>query len=66
MNWNEIINELCEHGLSEAEIASRLELAGVKVSQASINRLKRGLIKNPRYEFGDALKALHESMRTAA
>lgn len=60
VDWKKIIDELLERGLSEADIAARLRAEGVSISQASINRLKRGAIKRPNYDLGSALLRLHQ------
>ena len=57
--WKKLIEELVRTGLREDEIADRIKASGVETTQASINRLKWGETKNPRYELGQALIKLH-------
>ena len=63
MNWKQIIKELNELGLSEHEIARRLQKEGVEITQASINRLKQEHIKQPRFDVGSALLRLHKERK---
>ena len=50
----EIIEDLVASGLTESEIAARVES-----TQPSINRIRRGK-QNPSYALGDALRKLRD------
>ena len=55
MNWKQIISDIIDSGLSEQEIA-----AIVGTTQPTINRIKTGVVNQPKYEMGVALVALHK------
>jgi predicted transcriptional regulator len=54
MDWQKLIGDLQEAGLSQVEIAQKCGC-----SQPTINDLSTGKNKNPRYSIGDALRRLH-------
>jgi len=60
MNWTILIQDLIASGLSEASIAQRVG----GITQASIHRIKKGEISEPRYGLGTRLIALHKSLVT--
>jgi predicted transcriptional regulator len=49
-----LIEELLATGLSEADIARLVES-----SQPTINRIRNGHIKDPKYSLAEALKRVH-------
>lgn len=51
-----------QHNLSEAEIVSRLLELGVKTSQPTINRIKRGKARTINFDVGTGLLKLHETL----
>lgn len=53
---------LNDHSLSEAEIVSRLLAMGVKTSQPTINRIKRGKAGKINFDVGTGLLKLHEQL----
>ena len=53
MDWKRLIAELKDFGLSQIEIAHHCHC-----SQTSVSELSRGLVVDPRFSLGDALKAL--------
>ena len=58
INWRIILNELKEHGATQAEIAD-----AVGLSQGAINQLKSGVIKEPRYSAGVRLLEFYEDTK---
>lgn len=58
MEIRRAIEELQEWGYTEQRIATAVALAGVRCSQATINRIKLGRIARPSFEVGAALLAL--------
>lgn len=54
-----LIRDLVAAGLSENEIARRLQARGVHVSQSTITRIKNAVIARTRYDIGAALQELH-------
>ena len=57
--WKKLIEDLLGEGLKEQEIANRVKTKGVRTTQPTINRIKKGVIESPRYELGQALVNLH-------
>lgn len=55
MNWQNIIQEIAAHGMTQAEIGKEVGL-----SQPSIADLAAGRQKDVRYTVGVALVALHK------
>jgi len=56
-NWREVIDSICEsYGIKEVELAKRCE-----TTQATINRIRNGVIISPRYELGACLMGLYEA-----
>lgn len=62
MNWHDVIKTLNDSGLTEAAIVDALKDMGIETTQASINRLKRGHVKQPRYDVGNALIYLQKKL----
>jgi predicted transcriptional regulator len=56
MNFQQLVTDLNEAGMSEADIGSSIGL-----SQAQVHRLKTGESKQPKWESGQKLVALHKS-----
>lgn len=56
---SKLVEELVESGLTETEIVGRLKQAGTRTTQPTINRIKKGVIVNVRYDIGTAITALH-------
>lgn len=54
------------HNLSESAIVAKLAELGVKTSQPTINRIKRGKAGAIRYDVGAGLIRLHESFHQPA
>lgn len=54
-----MIKELIESGLTETAIVERLENDGITTTQQTINRLKKGVTANARFDIGTAITALH-------
>jgi arginine repressor len=54
------------HDLSESEIVARLLELGVKTSQPTINRIKRGTAKKIDYAVGTGLLRLHKTLSRSA
>ena len=59
MEWDRLVQELVDAGLSGQEISNEIKNLGVECTQATINRIKLGGISEPRYELGDALLKIH-------
>jgi arginine repressor len=51
-----------KHSLSETEIVAKLLELGVKTSQPTINRIKRGKARKIDYAVGTGLLELHERL----
>lgn len=52
--------------MNDRKIATRLGEAGIKVSQATICRIRCGKIKKPSYEIGNGLMQLHDRFLKSA
>lgn len=63
--WKKLIEDLLAKGLNEQEIASRITVKGVRTTQPTINRIKSGVMKSPRYDLGAALIDLHNDVMGA-
>lgn len=50
INWQQVINNLRESGMAQAEIAEQC-----KVSQAAIQQLNSGKTKEPKFSIGEKL-----------
>lgn len=62
MDWNKIVTEIRDSGMTQAAIADR-----IGVSAGTLSELCSGKIIEPRWSKGDALIALHaECARQAA
>lgn len=60
MNWEKLISEIIESGLSEDKIAANLrDEKEIDISQSTIHRIKKGDITEPKHSVGEALKQLH-------
>lgn len=57
MNWQKIIRDLTDFGLTQADIAEK-----IGVSQPTVSDLKNGNIKEPLHSKGVALVGLHKRM----
>jgi transcriptional regulator with XRE-family HTH domain len=55
MNWQKLLTELQEHGLTQVQIAEKCNS-----KQSTISDLARGDGRAPRYALGIALVALHK------
>lgn len=55
-----LIEQLLSLEMNEYEIAAELCSAGVPVTQATINRIRRGRIKSTSFEIGTGLQQLLE------
>ena len=56
MNFQQLVTDLNEAGMSEAEIGGVIGL-----SQSQVHRLKTGESKHPNWEAGQKLVTLHKS-----
>lgn len=56
-----IIDALILSGMKECDIAPALRQRGVKVTGATINRIKNGGIKRTSFEIGTGLLTLYKS-----
>lgn len=56
MNAQQLVTELNEAGMSEAEIG-----AAIGLSQAQVHRIKSGETKETKWSAGDRLIALHRA-----
>lgn len=54
MNWSHLVSALMSSGLTQQQIAER-----VQVKQPTISRLRSGVIKRPGYQLGAALVELY-------
>lgn len=54
MDWPQLIKELADAKVTQAQIA---EACGV--TQSTVSEVSRGIIKSPSYTFGTRLIALH-------
>jgi hypothetical protein len=64
MRVSEAVKDLVSRGYSETRIAAEVgALAGVTVSQSSINRIKSGVIADPAYSVGAAIIEFHRRAR---
>jgi len=61
MNWNKVINDIIESGLSEAAIAKK-----VGTNQPTINRIKSGVTTKVEYSLGVRILSLRDSRKAAA
>lgn len=60
-NIRQIVSELLESGFTQDDLSKEVEVrSGEKCSQPTINRISSGAIKNPRWQYADALKRIHE------
>lgn len=58
MNWPELLKTLSAADMTQAQIAA---FAGC--NQSSISDLARGLTKQPSFEIGEKLQALHRRVK---
>ena len=58
--WIPLLTDLKRAGLSDTEVARRVNSA-----QSTISRLRKGNIKNPTWALGQALIALAEQIKQA-
>lgn len=56
MDWPSILKDLSARGLTQQQIAERCGVA-----QGTVSDLARGATKDPAFQFGQALLALHKS-----
>lgn len=56
MDWNKIVTEIKESGLTQAEIA-----AAIGVATGTLSELCSGKVSEPKWSRGDALLELHAS-----
>lgn len=54
MDWNQIVCEIKEHGLTQAQIAD-----AIGVSVGTLSELCSGKVSEPKWSKGDALISLH-------
>lgn len=54
MDWNKIVSEIKESGLTQAQIASEIDVAS-----GTLSELCSGKVMEPKWSKGDALLALH-------
>src|SRR5688500_8847269 len=59
VNPQTLIQQLLESGMKECEIGEALRADGTSVSDATLNRIKSGLIKRTGFDIGMALMRLH-------
>lgn len=59
MNFKQAIQELIDAGFTEEQIAAAVRTRGADCTQSTVNRLKRGLIAEPRFSLGSALLDVH-------
>ncbi|KKK65985.1 hypothetical protein LCGC14_2968630 [marine sediment metagenome] len=57
---SEITEGLIGRGETEQSIADKVTAKGVKVTQGTINRIRNGVIREPRYSLGAVLIELYE------
>lgn len=57
MNWQKIIQDLVDAGMTQAQIA-----VACKTGQSHISGLLRGDRKSPNWQLGDALLKLHADL----
>jgi transcriptional regulator with XRE-family HTH domain len=55
MDWNKIVSEIKETGMTQSEIADHIE-----VSAGTLSELCSGKVVEPKWSKGDALLKLHE------
>ncbi len=60
MDWKQLITEITQFGLTQAEIASRTGMA-----QSAISELATGKTSEPRFSTGRKILALHRAARRA-
>lgn len=56
-----LIQQLLRSGMKEVEIVEAMRTDGVEVTQATINRIKTGKIKQTSFDIGMGLVRLHDS-----
>lgn len=56
------LRALISSGLTEQRIADQLAEQGVRITQPTINRIKRGVIRRPSFDVGAALLRLHREL----
>lgn len=61
MDWQSIISELRERGMTQQQIAERCDCA-----QSTISDLARGVIKSPSYGIGVSLRRIARKAEPAA
>lgn len=57
MDWNKIVTEIKESGLTQAEIAD-----AIGVATGTLSELCSGKVGEPKWSKGDALLALHAKL----
>ena len=57
---SEVTEGLSSRGETEQSIADKVTAKGVKVTQGTINRIRNGVIREPRYSLGAVLIELYE------
>lgn len=62
MDWNNTIQDLRDHGLSERAISDEVNrILGTEVSDKNmINRIRTGYVREPRWSVGAAIITLHQ------
>jgi len=55
MDWNKIVTEIKERGMTQSQIADEIGVAA-----GTLSELCSGKIAEPKWSKGDALIALHE------
>ena len=61
-----IVEDLVRSGMSQVAIAAALREDGVEVTQATINRIKTGVIRRTGFDIGRALVRLQERRQATA
>lgn len=60
LDWTRLVKDIIYCGFSEAKIAEYLSDIDIETTQATINRIKLGVINEPKWTIGDALIQLHK------
>ena len=61
MDWNKIVSEIKESGMTQASIAE-----AIGVSVGTLSELCSGKVSEPKWSKGDALLSLHATVAEAA
>ena len=59
-SFSDLTGGLIDRGETEQSIADKVTAKGVRVTQGTINRIRNGVIREPRYSLGAALIELYE------